>query len=125
MRKSRSSSSIQLLMFPANTVKPPLPANLRPRLLVLLVKLLRGARQHARAADILDFLAPRISRLRRWRGAKQHSNPIGQFAVHVLYKRPEIPAKKAVPAIAVSVTYSKQEKAANTGSIPVSATMFS
>ena len=28
-----------------------------------------------------------------------------------------------VPAIAVSVTYSKQEKAANTGSIPVSATI--
>jgi len=39
-----------------------------------------------------------------------------------LYKRLEIPAKKAVPAIAVSVTYSKQEKAANTGSTPVSAT---
>ena len=48
--------------------------------------------------------------------------PIGQFGVHVLYKRLEIPAKKAVPAIAVSVTYSKQVKAANTGSTPVSAT---
>jgi hypothetical protein len=42
--------------------------------------------------------------------------------VHVLYKRPEIPANKVVPGIAVSVTYSKQEKAANTGSTPVSAT---
>jgi hypothetical protein len=48
-----------------------------------------------------------------------------QIPVHILYKRPEIPAKKVVPAIAVSVTYSKQEKAANTGSIPVSATIFS
>jgi hypothetical protein len=47
MRKSRSSSPIQLLMFPATIVKPPLPANLRPRLLALLVKLLRGACQHA------------------------------------------------------------------------------
>jgi hypothetical protein len=42
--------------------------------------------------------------------------------VQALYKRAEIPANKVVPAIAVSVTYSKQEKAANTGSIPVSAT---
>jgi hypothetical protein len=42
--------------------------------------------------------------------------------VHVLYKWPEIPANKAVPAIAVSVTYRKHEKAANPGSIPVSAT---
>ena len=45
MQKSRRSSSIQLLMFPANTVKPPLPANVRPRLLALLVKLLRGVSQ--------------------------------------------------------------------------------
>ncbi len=53
MRKSRSSSSIQLLMFPANTVKPPLPANVRPRLLVLLVKLLRGASQPAENQNAL------------------------------------------------------------------------
>jgi hypothetical protein len=42
--------------------------------------------------------------------------------VHVLYKRPEIPANSAVHAIAISVTYRKQEKTENTGSIPVSAT---
>jgi hypothetical protein len=46
MQKSRSSSSIQLLMFPANTEKPPLPAHVRPRLVALLVKLLRAASQH-------------------------------------------------------------------------------
>ena len=53
MQKSRSSSSIQLPMFPANTVKPPLPANVRPRLLALLVKLLRGASQHAGNQSLL------------------------------------------------------------------------
>jgi hypothetical protein len=42
-----------------------------------------------------------------------------------LYKRPEIPANTAIPAIALSVTYRKHKKAANPGSIPVSATMFS
>jgi hypothetical protein len=42
--------------------------------------------------------------------------------VHVLYKRAEIPANKAIPAFAVSVTYRKRLKAANPGSIPVSAT---
>ena len=42
--------------------------------------------------------------------------------VQALYKRAEIPANKVVPAIAVSVTYRKQEKAANPGSTPVSAT---
>ncbi len=30
-----------------------------------------------------------------------------QIRVHVLYKRPEIPANKAIPAFAVSVTYRK------------------
>lgn len=49
---------------------------------------------------------------------------VGQVPVQILYKRAEIPANKMVPAIAVSVTYSKQEKAANTGSIPVGTTMF-
>ena len=38
-------------------------------------------------------------------------------------KRAEIPANKLIPAIAFSVTCRKHEKAANTGSIPVSATM--
>jgi len=47
---------------------------------------------------------------------------VGQVRGHVLYKRPEIPANKANPAFAVSVTYRKRRKAANTGSIPVSAT---
>jgi hypothetical protein len=42
--------------------------------------------------------------------------------VHVLYKRPAIPAKTSVPAIAVSVTYRKQERVVNPGSTPVSAT---
>jgi hypothetical protein len=44
------------------------------------------------------------------------------FRVHVLYKPPEIPANGVIPAIAVSVTYRKHEKAGNTGSSPVSAT---
>jgi single-strand DNA-binding protein len=44
--------------------------------------------------------------------------------VQVLKKRPEIPANKVVSAIAFSVTYSKQEKAANTGTIPVRASMY-
>ena len=42
--------------------------------------------------------------------------------VHVLYKRPEIPANTAIAALAVSVTYRKHEWAANPGSTPVSAT---
>jgi hypothetical protein len=37
--------------------------------------------------------------------------------VQVLYKRPEIPANGLVPAIAVSVTYTKHERAENPGSI--------
>ena len=45
-----------------------------------------------------------------------------QIRVHVLYKRPEIRANTGVPAFAISVSYRKQEKAANPGSIPVSAT---
>ena len=45
-----------------------------------------------------------------------------QLLVQILYKRPEIPANCALPAFAVSATYRKQEKAENTGSIPVSAT---
>jgi hypothetical protein len=48
---------------------------------------------------------------------------VGQVPVHVLYKRPEIPAKTVIPAIALSVTYRKQESLANTGSIPSSATI--
>jgi hypothetical protein len=44
--------------------------------------------------------------------------------IRVLYKRAEIPANALIPAIAVSATYRKQEKAENPGSIPVSATMF-
>jgi uncharacterized protein GlcG (DUF336 family) len=39
--------------------------------------------------------------------------------VHVLYKRPEIAADKAIPAIAVSVTCRKHKSAANPGSILV------
>ena len=46
---------------------------------------------------------PRFLRL-----SPQTAKTFGQFRVHVLYKRPEIPANKVVPAIAVSVTYSKQ-----------------
>ena len=41
-----------------------------------------------------------------------------------LYKRPEIPANTKIREIAVSVTYRKQEKAANPGSTPVSATNY-
>ena len=54
--------------------------------------------------------------------ARLSTENLRQIRVHVLYKRPEIPANKVVPAIAVSVTYRKQEKAANPGSTPVSAT---
>jgi len=39
-----------------------------------------------------------------------------------LYKRAEIPANAVIRAVAVSVIYRKQEKAANTGSTPVRAT---
>jgi hypothetical protein len=46
----------------------------------------------------------------------------GEIRVHVLYKRPEIPANKGLPAFALSVTCSKRKRAANTGSTPVSAT---
>jgi hypothetical protein len=42
--------------------------------------------------------------------------------VHVLYKRPEIPANISNPASVVSATCRKQKGSANTGSIPVSAT---
>jgi len=45
--------------------------------------------------------------------------------VHLLYKRPEIPANMANYALAVSATYRKLEKAANPGSIPVGATISS
>jgi len=51
-----------------------------------------------------------------------HFGNVAQIRVHVLYKRPEIPANSAVRAIAISVTYRKHEKAENPGSIPVSAT---
>ena len=54
--------------------------------------------------------------------ARVSASELGQFCVHSLYKRPEIPAKKAIPAFAVSLTYRKHEKAANPGSIHVSAT---
>ena len=47
---------------------------------------------------------------------------VGQIRVQILYKRPEIPANKGVPAIAISVTYREHKKAENPGSIPVSAT---
>ena len=47
---------------------------------------------------------------------------LGQIRVHVLYKWAEIPAKTVIPAIALSVTYRKEESPANTGSTPVSAT---
>ena len=63
-----------------------------------------------------ELLGPE-SRLR-----SPHYGNVGEIRVHVLYKRLEIPANKVVPAIAVSVTYRKQEEAANTGSTPVSAT---
>ena len=49
---------------------------------------------------------------------------VGQIAVQILYKRPEIPANNLVLAIAISATYRKHEKAENPGSIPVSATKY-
>ena len=42
--------------------------------------------------------------------------------VHVLYRRPEIPANTANPAFVVSVTCRKRWKAANPDSTPASAT---
>src|SRR5258708_37919098 len=57
-------------------------------------------------------------------GCPSSNSELGQIRVHVLYKRAEIPAKTVIPAIALSVTYRKQESLANTGSIPVSATKF-
>ena len=53
------------------------------------------------------------------------ANLPAHIRVHVLYKWTEIPANTPIPAIAVSVTYRKQKKPANTGSIPVSATTSS
>lgn len=47
----------------------------------------------------------------------RNSETVGQVCVHVLYKPAEIPAIKPVPAIPVSVTYRKHEKAQNRGSI--------
>ena len=38
-----------------------------------------------------------------------------RIRVHVLYKRPEIPANGTIRAFAVSVTYRKHEKAQNPG----------
>ena len=59
---------------------------------------------------------------RLWSG-KGGPHHLARFAhVHVLYKRPEIPANTGVLAIVVSATYRKHVKAANPGSIPVSAT---
>jgi hypothetical protein len=55
-------------------------------------------------------------------GCPSSNSELGQIRVHVLYKWAEIPAKTVIPAIALSVTYRKQESPANTGSIPVSAT---
>jgi hypothetical protein len=55
-------------------------------------------------------------------GCPSSNSELGQIRVHVLYKRAEIPAKTVIPAIALSVTYRKQESPANTGSTPVSAT---
>jgi hypothetical protein len=60
--------------------------------------------------------------LRFPRLSQQTLKTFGHFRVHVLYKRPEIPANGVIPAIAVSVTYRIHEKAENTGSTPVSAT---
>jgi hypothetical protein len=60
---------------------------------------------------------PRFLRL-----SPQTAKTFGQFRVHVVHKRPEIPANTAIPAFAFSVTSRKQVKVANTGSIPVSAT---
>ena len=53
MRKNRSSSQIQLAMFPPAIVKPLLPANTKSQLRTLLVKLLRGASQHSGNQNIL------------------------------------------------------------------------
>ena len=55
-------------------------------------------------------------------GCPSSNSELGQIRVHVLYKWAEIPAKTVIPAIALSVTYRKQESPANTGSTPVSAT---
>src|SRR5260370_35807007 len=55
-------------------------------------------------------------------GCPSSNSEFGQIRVHVLYKWAEIPAKTIIPAIALSVTYRKQESPANTGSTPVSAT---
>jgi hypothetical protein len=55
-----------------------------------------------------------------------NNNTISQAsAVHFLYKPPEIPANMANAAVTVSATYRKRKDPVNTGSIPVSATMFS
>jgi hypothetical protein len=43
MRTNRNAFPIQLTMFSASPAAPPLPANVSSRLLILLVKLLRGA----------------------------------------------------------------------------------
>jgi hypothetical protein len=53
MRKTRSSSQIQLAMFPPTVGKPPLEANIRSQLRTLLVKLLRGASQHPGNQDVV------------------------------------------------------------------------
>jgi hypothetical protein len=45
-----------------------------------------------------------------------------QIHVQILYRQAEIPANDLVPAIAVSATYTKHEKAENPGSTPVSST---
>src|SRR5258708_38618321 len=55
-------------------------------------------------------------------GCPSSNSELGQIRVHVLYKWAEIPAKTIIRAIALSVTYRKQESPANTGSTPVSAT---
>jgi hypothetical protein len=55
-------------------------------------------------------------------GCPSSNSELGQIRVHVLYKWAEIPAKTVIPAIALSVTYRKQESPTNTGSTPVSAT---
>ena len=53
--------------------------------------------------------AVRFPALQAWRTS--------QMRVRVLYKRAEIPANKVIPALAVSATYRRQEKAANTDAI--------
>jgi hypothetical protein len=50
------------------------------------------------------------------------SDGVLALRVHVLYKRPEIPANKVVPAICRFSNLQIQEEAENPGSIPVSAT---